>query len=135
MARYFRRKTFTSHLDDVLLLGNHQVGHPETQRLLQGVHQQEVAALQPPPPRKREKKKLTQKRPTGGSCRRPRPPFAATYKDVRAVHKALQPLLGDQQHLVEEEEGALLLHPVDLEGAFQNQLAKAAQVGPAPVDQ
>ena len=54
---------------------------------------------------------------------------------MRAVDELLQPLLGDQQHLVEQEEGSLLLHSVDLEGTFQNQLSKPAQVRPAPVHQ
>ncbi len=58
-----------------------------------------------------------------------------TYKDVCAVDELFQPLLGDQQHLIKKEEGSLLLHSVDLEGTFQNQLSKAAEVRPRPVHQ
>ena len=57
------------------------------------------------------------------------------YKYVRAVDKLFQPLLGNQQHLVEQEERPLLLHPVHLEGTLQDQLSKAAEVRPAPVYQ
>lgn len=58
-----------------------------------------------------------------------------THKDVSAVDELLQTLLGDQQHLIKQEEGSLLLHSVDLEGTFQNQLSKPAEVRPAPVHQ
>lgn len=57
------------------------------------------------------------------------------YKYVRAVDKLLQPLLGDEEHLVKQEEGSLLLHSVNLEGTFQNQLSEATEVWPAPVHQ
>lgn len=52
-----------------------------------------------------------------------------------AVDKLLQPLLGNEEHLVKQEEGSLLLHSVDLEGAFQNQLSEASEVWAAPVHQ
>lgn len=54
---------------------------------------------------------------------------------MRAVDELFQPLLGDQQHLIKQEESSLLLHSVDLEGTFQNQLSKPAEVRPAPVHQ
>lgn len=60
---------------------------------------------------------------------------AVTHKYVCAVDELLQPLLGDQQHFIKQEEGSLLLHPVDLKGAFENQLAKPAEVRPSPVHQ
>lgn len=52
-----------------------------------------------------------------------------------AVDKLLQPLLGNEEHFVKQEEGSLLLHAVNLEGTFQNQLSKAAEVWAAPVHQ
>lgn len=54
---------------------------------------------------------------------------------MRAVDKLFQPLLGDKQHRIKQEEGSLLLHSVHLEGTFQNQLSEAAEVRPAPVHQ
>lgn len=54
---------------------------------------------------------------------------------MRAVDELLQPLLGDQQHLIEQEECSLLLHSVDLEGTLQNQLPKPTEVRPGPVHQ
>ena len=35
-----------THLDDVQLFGNRLIRHSETQRILQGLHQQQVTALQ-----------------------------------------------------------------------------------------
>lgn len=61
--------------------------------------------------------------------------FTSPYKDVCAVDKLLQPLLGNEQNLVKQEEGSLLLHPLNLEGTFQNQLSEAAEVWAAPVHQ
>lgn len=57
------------------------------------------------------------------------------YEYVRAVDELLQPLLGDQQHLVEQEERPLLLHSVDLKGPLQDQLSEAAEVRSGPVHQ
>lgn len=54
---------------------------------------------------------------------------------MRAVDELLQPLLGNQQHLVKQEECSLLLHPVHLEGTLQHQLSKPAEVWPGPVHQ
>lgn len=54
---------------------------------------------------------------------------------MSAVDKLLQPLLGNEQHLVKQEEGSFLLHPVNFEGTFQNQFSKAAEVWAAPVHQ
>ena len=58
-----------------------------------------------------------------------------SYKYVCAVDKVFQPLLSDQQHLIEEEKGSLLLHPLDPEGTFQNQLSESAEVRTGPVHQ
>lgn len=58
-----------------------------------------------------------------------------SYKYVRAVDELFQPLLGDQQHLIEQEESSLLLHSMDLEGTLKNQLPKPAKVRPGPVHQ
>lgn len=54
---------------------------------------------------------------------------------MRAVDELFQPLLGDQQHLIEQEESSFLLHSVDLEGTLQNELPKPTEVRPAPVHQ
>lgn len=73
---------------------------------------------------------------TDAATRRPPPRTAgSSYEDVRAVDEVLQPLLGDEQHLVKQEEGSLLLHALHLEGTFQNQLPEAAEVRPTPVHQ
>lgn len=52
-----------------------------------------------------------------------------------AVDNLFQPFLGDQQHLVKQEEGSLLLHSVHLEGPFQHQFSKTVEVRPSPVHQ
>lgn len=52
-----------------------------------------------------------------------------------AVDKLLHPLLGNQQHFIEQEERSLLLHSVDFKGTFKNQLAEPAEVRPSPVHQ
>lgn len=54
---------------------------------------------------------------------------------MRAVDEHVQPLLGDEQHGVEQEEGSLLLHTLDPERTFQNQLPEATEGRPAPVHQ
>lgn len=54
---------------------------------------------------------------------------------MSAVDELFQPFLGDQQHLIKQEEGSLLLHSVHLERTFQNQLSEAAEVRPTPVHQ
>lgn len=110
----------------MLLLGDGLVPHLEAQRVLQRLHQLQVAALWGGG--------------TGGqvsvtSSEGDPKAVRSPYEYVRAVDEALQPLLGDQQHLIEQEERSLLLHPEDLEGTLQDQLPKAAQVRPAPVHQ
>lgn len=52
-----------------------------------------------------------------------------------AVDKLFQAFFGDQQHLVKQEEGSLLLHSVHLEGPFQHQFSKTTEVWPSPVHQ
>lgn len=52
-----------------------------------------------------------------------------------AVDEVFQPLLGDQQHLIKQEESSLLLHPLDSEGTFQNQLSEPTEVRSGPVHQ
>lgn len=114
-----------THLDYVLLLGDGLIGHFEAQRVLQGLHQQQVAAL------------TGTKVHQSGSESKPGPGlrWRKTYEYVGAVDKLLQPLLGNQQHPVKQEERSLLLHSLHLERTFQDQLSEPAEVWTAPVHQ
>lgn len=56
-----------------------------------------------------------------------------TYQDVSLVRKRVVSLLRDEKQLVEEEEGPLVLGPLEAEGSFEHQFPVAGQVGPLPV--
>lgn len=56
-----------------------------------------------------------------------------TYQDVSFVCKRVVSLLCDEKQLVKEEEGALILGPLDAEGSFKDQFPVAGQVWPLPV--
>lgn len=58
-----------------------------------------------------------------------------SHKYVCAVDKLLQSLLGDQQHLIKQEERSLLFHSLDLKGTFQNQFSKPTEVWSSPIYQ
>lgn len=51
------------------------------------------------------------------------------------VDVVLPSLLGNEEHLFEEEECAGVLGPQDMKGAFQHQLSIGGQVRTLPVDQ
>lgn len=57
------------------------------------------------------------------------------YRDVALVDKVATPLLGDEQHFVEEEEGLLVAHTVHAERALQDELPVGGQVWPRPVEE
>ena len=56
------------------------------------------------------------------------------HRDVRLVDVVLPAALGDEQHAVEQEQGPLVLGPVDLEGPLQDQLPVGGQVRTLPVE-
>lgn len=58
-----------------------------------------------------------------------------TYQDVSFVSKRVVSLLCDEKQLVKEEEGALILGPLDAEGSFKDQFPIAGQVWPLPVSE
>lgn len=121
-----------THLDHVLLLGDGLIRHPEAQGVLQGLHQQQVAAL---PAQRRTRTLVYLRIEAFGGQNAVAVSGSNTYEYVRAVDKLFQPLLGDQQHPVKQEEGSLLLHPLHLKRTFQDQLSKPAQVRTGPVHQ
>ena len=51
------------------------------------------------------------------------------------VDEVFYSLLGDEEDLVEEEEGSLILSPVHVEGSLQNELPVRGQIWSLPVDQ
>ena len=51
------------------------------------------------------------------------------------VDVVLAPLLGDEEHLVEQEEGPCVLGPVDVEAPLQHQLPVRGEVRTLPVNQ
>lgn len=57
------------------------------------------------------------------------------YQDVGFVCKRVVSLLCDEKQLVKEEEGALILGPLDAEGSFKDQLPVTGQVWPLPVSE
>lgn len=58
-----------------------------------------------------------------------------TYQDVSFVCKRVISFLCNEKQLVEEEEGPLVLGPLDAEGSFQYQFPIAGQVWPLPVSE
>lgn len=60
---------------------------------------------------------------------------AQTYQDVSLVRKCVIPLLCDEEQLVEEEQGPLVLGPLEPEGSLEHQFPVAGQVWPLPVGQ
>lgn len=138
----------------MLLLQDGLIGHLETQRVLQGLHQQQIATLQQQ--RAEKDTENPELKPSAAGWDSISAPWLfgcktgwvvihqtkqtvvenrSPYKYMCAVDKLLQPLLGDEEHFVKQEEGSLLLHSVNLEGTFQNQLSKASEVRAAPVHQ
>lgn len=59
----------------------------------------------------------------------------APYRDVGLVDVVLSSLLGDEEHLVKEEQHPGVLGTLDLEGSLQHQLSIRSEVRTLPVDQ
>lgn len=55
------------------------------------------------------------------------------YRDVSLVDVMFSSFLGDEQHLIEQEEGSLVFGAVDVKRSFQNQLAVCGQIRTIPV--
>lgn len=62
-------------------------------------------------------------------------PASSTHRDEGLEDVVLSSAPGDEEHAVEEEECALVLGPVDLEGTLQDQFPVRGQVRSFPVDQ
>lgn len=57
------------------------------------------------------------------------------YRDEGFEDVVLPSFLGDEQHLVKEEQGALVLGAVEPEGSLENELSVCGQVRTLPVEQ
>lgn len=58
-----------------------------------------------------------------------------TYQDMGFVRKRVVSLLCDEKQLVKEEEGPLVLGPLEAKGSFEHQFPVAGQVWPLPVSE
>lgn len=57
------------------------------------------------------------------------------YQDMSLVDVMFPSFLCDEQHLIKQEEGSLVLGTVDGKRSFQNQLAVSGQIRTLPVDE
>lgn len=57
------------------------------------------------------------------------------YRDISLEDVMFSSFPGDEQHLIKQEEGSLVLGPVDGERSFQNQLSVSGQVRTLPVEE
>lgn len=139
--------SFNSYLNNVLLFWDCLIWHLETERILHVLHQEQITTLG------HDKRGYTCtmlfiKTLHSCSCsdkwskhcsmqinKKKKKWFITlmTHKNVCAVDEMLHPLFCNEQHFIKEEEGSLLFNPLNPEGAFQNQLSKAAEIRTSPV--
>lgn len=122
----------------MLELGVLVVEHAEAQRLFgDNLHQHQVAALQKDAWEARGQNIFTVRtclfsQPLSGTSQAP---SSVTDQDVSLVRVGLFTFLGDEQQLVKQEEGALVLGSLQTKRPLQNQLSVADQIGAFPVGQ